>query len=126
MLGKRISVTLGVAIICGAGALALNLAHGEDANNANERVVKIVAQRFHYTPGDIEVKTGEAVRLEITSLDFMHGFNIPDLKVRASLPPGQVTVIHLRPMTAGTYDFLCDNFCGSGHEEMNGRIVVRD
>jgi heme/copper-type cytochrome/quinol oxidase subunit 2 len=24
------------------------------------------------------------------------------------------------------YDFLCDNFCGSGHEEMNGTIVVSD
>jgi heme/copper-type cytochrome/quinol oxidase subunit 2 len=26
----------------------------------------------------------------------------------------------------GVYEFLCDNFCGSDHEEMSGRIVVRE
>ena len=40
--------------------------------------------------------------------------------------PGKTTVIRFTPEKAGVYDFLCDNFCGSGHEEMNGRIVVKD
>jgi ABC-type thiamin/hydroxymethylpyrimidine transport system permease subunit len=31
----------------------------------------------------------------------------------------------LQPMAAGVIDFVCDNFCGSGHEEMHGRFVVR-
>ena len=35
-----------------------------------------------------------------------------------------VTRIALPPMPAGTYDFLCDNFCGDGHESMHGRLVV--
>lgn len=119
-------ISLFALAVIGVSAAAFDVARSENTDVPNERVVKVVAQRFHYTPGDIEIKTGEAVRLEITSLDFMHGFNIPDLHIRASLPPGRVTVLHLQPMKAGTYDFLCDNFCGSGHEEMNGRIIVRD
>jgi cytochrome c oxidase subunit 2 len=70
------------------------------------------------------VKKGRPVLLEITSLDFVHGFNVPALKLRADLPPGQVTRVRFIPERAGDYAFVCDNFCGEGHEEMHGRIVV--
>jgi cytochrome c oxidase subunit 2 len=92
---------------------------------AKERVIKIQAKRFVYTPNEITIKKGEAVVLEFTSLDFVHGFNIPDLNVRADLPPGQITRVSIKPEKSGVYDFLCDNFCGSGHEEMSGRIIVK-
>ena len=77
-------------------------------------------------PNEIVLRKGEPVVLEFQSLDFTHGFSIPDLKLRADLPPGQVTRVRLTPEKSGVYDFLCDNFCGAGHEQMNGRIVVRD
>lgn len=101
------------------------------ANSASEppgkvRVIKIVAKRSVYTPNEIVLKTGQPVQLEFTSIDFVHGFKIPDLNIRADLPPSQVTIIHLTPQNAGVYDFLCDNFCGSGHEEMSGKIIVKD
>ena len=87
-------------------------------------VIKIVAQRFRYTPNEIVLKKGQTAVLEFISLDFVHGFNIPDLKMRADLPPGKVTTVRVKFEQAGTYDFLCDNFCGDGHEEMGGRFVV--
>jgi len=94
--------------------------------SGKEHVIKIVAQRFSYTPAEIVLKTGEPARLEFTSRDFIHGFKIPDLDIRADLPPGQVTIVRLTPQKAGVYDFLCDNFCGAGHEEMGGKIIVKD
>jgi cytochrome c oxidase subunit II len=87
------------------------------------QVVKLVAQRFHYTPSEFRVKPGEVI-LEITSLDFVHGFNIPDLKLRSDLPPGRVTQLRFTVDKPGEYDFLCDNFCGDQHEEMAGRMIV--
>ena len=30
------------------------------------------------------------------------------------------------PPVPGTYTLHCDNFCGDGHEDMVGRIVVTD
>jgi cytochrome c oxidase subunit 2 len=107
-----------------AAFITMNAAYGSGKNSNKERVIKIVAQRFSFTPNEIILKKGENVRLEITSLDFVHGFNVPDLNIRADLPPGKVTVIHLTPQKAGTYDFICDNFCGAGHEDMGGRIIV--
>jgi len=91
-----------------------------------ERVIKIVAQRFSYTPNEIVLKKGQTVILEFTSLDFVHGLKIPDLDIRVDLPPGKITKVRITPEKAGVYDFLCDNFCGAGHEEMGGHIIARD
>ena len=92
----------------------------------SEKVVKIVAQRFMYTPNEIHLKKGESVTLEFTSMDFVHCFKVPDLGLRADLPPARKTLVRLSPQKAGRFPFLCDNFCGSGHEEMNGVIVVTE
>lgn len=70
------------------------------------------------------LKPGEAVQLEITSLDFAHGLSIPDFKMRSDLLPGRVMTLQVQFASAGVYDFLCDNFCGEKHEEMSGKFVV--
>ena len=90
------------------------------------RVVRIVAQRFTYTPSEIVLRTGEAVTLEFEALDFTHGFSVPDLGIRADLVEGQVTRVKLTPEKSGVYEFHCDNFCGADHEQMDGKIVVQD
>ena len=91
---------------------------------AESQVVKVVAQRFNFTPSEIHLKSGQPTVLEITSLDFIHGFNVPALGVRTNLLPGPPTKVALKALSPGRYDFLCDNFCGGGHEDMNGTIVV--
>ena len=120
---RRIVEIAGVAVLA---FVTVNAANGTTQTPIEERVIKIVAQRSFYTPNEIVLKTGQPVRLEFTSLDFVHGFKIPDLNIRADLPPGRITNIRLTPQKAGSYDFLCDNFCGSGHEEMSGKIIVKD
>jgi len=107
-----------------ASPLLASVARSVPAQGGEAQVVKIVAQRFHYTPAEFRVKAGQPVVLEFTSLDFVHGFNMPDLKVRADLPPGRVTRVEVSAAPAGTYDFVCDNFCGDQHEEMHGRMIV--
>jgi cytochrome c oxidase subunit 2 len=109
-----------------AAFITMNVAYGSSQNAKKERVIKIVAQRFSFTPNELKLKKGENVRLEFTSLDFVHGFKVPDLNLRADLPPGKITTLHLKPEKVGTFDFICDNFCGAGHEDMVGRIIVND
>jgi len=121
-----IGMMLGAIGLVGTFVGGAVLAQGAAKHPDNERIVKIVAQRFAYTPNEIVLKKGQPVVLEFTSLDFVHGFKIPDLNIRADLPPGKATKVHITPDKEGVYDFLCDNFCGSGHEEMGGRIIVKD
>ena len=113
-------------LLCVAVPSTITAAYGTSKNPKQGQVIKIVAQRYSYTPHEIILKKGESVQLEFTSLDFVHGFKIPDLNIRADLPPGRVTSINLTPMMAGEYAFLCDNFCGSEHEDMNGKITVKE
>ena len=110
---------VGVAVLSGAYSRAAT-------GKPKERLIKIEAKKFVYTPNRITIRKNEAVVLEFTALDFTHGFKIPDWNIRADLMPGQVTRVALKPDSAGEFDFLCDNFCGSGHEEMSGKIIVTD
>ena len=89
------------------------------------RTIEVVAQRFAYTPNEIQLRAGERVVLAVTSKDFEHGMSFPDLKLRIDLIPDRVVRLELPPLPAGTVPFLCDNFCGDDHEDMHGRLVVQ-
>jgi cytochrome c oxidase subunit 2 len=121
-MGKLAIVTVGAAGAAALIAWAAAAAYGA----SGEEVIQVTAQRYSYSPSEIVLHKGQPAVLEITSRDFMHGFKVPALNIRADLPPGTVTRVRLTPEKAGTYDFLCDNFCGAGHEQMEGRIVVKE
>jgi len=91
-----------------------------------ERIIKITTKRFDYSPAEVTVKKGVPVVLELTGKDVMMGFNLPDFGVRADIVPGKITRLRLVPDKTGTFVFLCDIFCGIGHEEMNGKLTVVD
>ena len=88
------------------------------------RVIKVVAQKFVFTPDTIPLKKGETVELELTTEDVVMGFSAPDLKVRSDIVPGMVKRLRITPENTGKFTFHCDIFCGSGHEDMAGTIVV--
>jgi cytochrome c oxidase subunit II len=108
-----------LAVVCGLGLSKLG-----DAQTS-ERVIKITAHKFAYEPNEIQLKLGEPVVLELTSKDVTHGFNIPDLDLRADLEPGETVRLRLVPQKAGTFEFHCDNFCGFDHESMSATITVQ-
>lgn len=94
--------------------------------DGSPRVIDVTARRFRFEPEEIPLKTGERVIIAIRSLDFVHGMHIPTLGMRTDLVPGRITRVELQPKTAGVIEFLCDNFCGDGHEQMHGRFIVTD
>ena len=101
-------------VVATAGAALVGAGVAQDA--AEPRVSELTARRFNYTPNEIALKAGERVVIAIRSIDFMHGMNLPDLNMRLDLVPGRITKLELHPKTPGVIDFLCDNFCGDGHE----------
>jgi cytochrome c oxidase subunit 2 len=112
------------SLLVAAGAVGLGSVAGFAAFAAEPRVIKVVAKRFVYVPDRIEVKQGEAVVLEITAPEVPMGFNLPDFGTRADIVPGQVATVRFIADKVGTFTFLCDVFCGQGHEDMSGTLVV--
>ena len=107
-----------------AGALTLGPVALLAMAQAEPRVIKLVAKKFEFVPEKIEIKRGEAVSLQISAPDVAMGFFLPDFKLRADIVPGRVTTLLLTPDKAGTFMFTCDVFCGSGHGDMGGALVV--
>ena len=99
---------------------------GTEATDKNTPVISIKASRFVYSPSQLKLKKGETVILEIEATDRQHGFAIPDLGVRADINPGEKTTIKITPGKSGTFIFYCDIFCGSGHEQMAGELIIVD
>jgi cytochrome c oxidase subunit 2 len=109
-------------VLCYAGAVAATLA--ARAAPAPSRRVEVLARRFEFVPAEIAVARGTRLTLAITSLDFLHGFSMPDFGIRQDLAPGRVVEVTLTPDRPGRYHFLCDSFCGDGHDRMSGILAV--
>jgi len=88
-------------------------------------VVSITAHQWSYAPDTITLQEGVAVTLELVSEDVHHGFNLPDFGVRADVLPGTPTKLRLVPDKKGSFPFYCDYYCGGGHEDMIGTVVVQ-
>jgi cytochrome c oxidase subunit II len=101
------------------GSAVRMLAQGEP------REIPVVAKRFTFEPARIEVKEGERIRLVVTSADGVHGVEIKKFKVNKKVPRGgEKITIDFVASAPGEFPILCSEFCGDGHEEMKGTLVV--
>jgi cytochrome c oxidase subunit II len=108
--------------LAGGAAAVLLAAAGVRAQQP--RVIPVVARKFAFIPARLLLGKGVPVTLEFTAPEVVMGFNAPDFRVRTDIIPGQVARLTFTPDKAGTYPFLCDVFCGDGHEGMSGELVV--
>jgi len=88
------------------------------------REVSVAASRFEFTPDTVKAKVGESLTFVLTSLDRIHGFKMPEFGIRTDIIPDKETRVTVIPAKPGTFAFFCDVFCGDGHEEMAGTLIV--
>jgi cytochrome c oxidase subunit 2 len=124
ILDRRFVITAVMLALLGLGYGASFVAAEAAAPRA--KVIKISAKRFDYSPAHLTLKKGVPVVLELRSRDVLMGFNLPDFNLRADMLPDKVTRVRFVPDKTGRFVFLCDIFCGSGHEQMQGTLTVVD
>ena len=118
--------TLAAAVVAAAMVAAYVVAQSAESAEPSEPVIRITAKKFEFKPHEVTLKKGVPVILEFTTEDVFMGFNAPDLGVRTDIVPNKTTRVRVVPAKTGKVEFLCDVFCGSGHEEMSGLITVVD
>lgn len=92
---------------------------------AAPKVIEVIARKFEFEPSRIEVVEGDHIRLIVRSSDGVHGVAIKKFKVSTLVPRGGKEVtIDFVASAAGTFPILCSEFCGDGHEDMTGMLVV--
>lgn len=91
-----------------------------------KRIVEVKAFRYGFDPDPIIVKQGEKVRLEVTGTDVVHGLGIHEYDVNLVAPVGQKASVEFTAKEAGNFDIHCSVYCGSGHGDMHGTLIVKE
>lgn len=95
-------------------------------NQADVVTVRVSARQFAYEPAEIRVPKGARVRLLFTTEDVPHGLAIRGYEVSAVATPGKVTPIEFVADRPGRFLMYCTVFCGTGHPEHQGWLVVEE
>jgi cytochrome c oxidase subunit 2 len=86
------------------------------------------AWSFKYPNGrvadELYVALGEPVKVEVRSVDVIHGFYVPAFRVKADAVPGKTNFVWFRPETLGTFDIQCTVICGVDHSYMLSKVHV--
>jgi cytochrome c oxidase subunit 2 len=99
---------------------------GSPPQSQEPRVIEVIAKRFAFEPAEIEVTVGEKVTLAVRSGDGVHGIEIKKVKVKKEIPRGAAPVmIEFTPTEAGHFPIVCSEYCGDGHDDMKGALVVK-
>ncbi len=95
--------------------------------------IKLSAQRwiwnFTYPNGntstnDLVVPAGKPVRLLMSSTDVIHGFYVPDFRIKQDVLPNRYTTVWFEAPDSGEHVITCTQYCGRGHSEMRGTVRV--
>jgi cytochrome c oxidase subunit 2 len=63
--------------------------------------------------------------LYLTSRDVTHGFAIPEYDIVVKIEPGKTTPVSFIADKEGEFTFYCSIFCGVGHSQVEGKLVVK-
>ncbi len=76
------------------------------------------------TNGELHLPIGKPVKMLLRSIDVLHDFYVPEIRAKMDLVPGIVTYFWFTPTKTGTFEILCAAFCGLGHPQMRGTMIV--
>ena len=95
--------------------------------------VYLIARMWFFEPNaipapgsEIVIPTGAEVTFYVTSIDVQHGFKVQNTNVNFMAVPGEVSKLTTVFEDAGSYDFICTEYCGTGHASMYGTITVTE
>ncbi len=77
-----------------------------------------------FVVNDLHLPVNEEVVLKIKSMDVLHSFFLPNLRVKQDVVPGMQQFVWFRANKAGVYDIVCAELCGWGHYKMRGRLTL--
>lgn len=87
--------------------------------------VYLIARLWQWWP-ILELQKGQTYRLHIASMDWQHGFSLQPVNINTQILPGYEMVLTITPDTDGDQTIICNEFCGIGHHNMVGKILVRE
>ena len=110
------------------------------ASAGSVATIEAIGHQFYYEfryPGlqqsvinEMHLPVNKQVTIDITSSEtniqkaVIHAFWAPEFRVKQDMIPGMIVPIHFTPTRPGTYRLICTEFCGIGHSNMVGKVIV--
>src|SRR5262249_31466530 len=143
-LERRILIiaTAFVIVLFGLAAMAINMFHvglptcltdikpfqkGElIAHSPTHYEVRYVAKMWDFEPKEVTVPAGSTVDIYVSTPDVTHGLILLGTNLNLMVVPGVVNYARVKLDEARTYQLLCHEYCGTGHERMAANLRVVD
>ncbi len=95
-------------------------------------VIKVTARQwswsFTYPNGrqtsELFVAVDRPIRLDLKSVDVLHGFYIPAFRIKADVVPGKENYTWFQATQQGDFDIECTVMCGVNHSYMLSKVRV--
>jgi cytochrome c oxidase subunit 2 len=85
--------------------------------------VYLLAQMWRWYPA-LRLQEGVTYNFHLSALDVNHGFGLYPANLNIQVVPGYDYGLKITPNRPGEYRIVCNEFCGVGHHNMLGSIVV--
>ena len=106
-----------------------------DVDQGDEMTVQVTASQWSWaftyedgntTYGTLELPPDTRVKFELQSIDVLHAFYLPAFGLKEDIVPNTTTAMWFDTGTVepGTYPIYCAEYCGDGHSQMLGEIVI--
>lgn len=101
---------------------------------AHAMQVNVTAQKwfwtFDYPEGvnavnELIVPVDKPVKLLMSSKDVIHSFFVPNFRIKQDIVPNRYQIIWFEATQTGTFNLFCTQYCGKGHSEMVGKVIVK-
>ncbi|MGD0710643.1 MAG: cytochrome c oxidase subunit II [Bacteroidales bacterium] len=73
---------------------------------------------------NLVVPINKAVKINLVSQDVIHGFFIPDFRIKEDIVPGKDNYAWFIPQELGEYEIFCSAYCGIDHSYMASKVIV--
>ncbi len=75
---------------------------------------------------EVHLPLNKPIKVLLRSRDVIHDYYVPQFRIKMDIIPGMVTYYWFTPTKVGRYEILCSEYCGVGHYNMRGIVVVDD
>lgn len=89
-----------------------------------ERIFRLDARQFAYSPSELKVNTGDTVTIQLVSTDVGHGLYVDGYDLSIEADPGQTRILTFVADKPGSFRFRCNITCGAMHPFMIGKLTV--
>ena len=131
-----------VVVLFGLAAMAINMFHvglptcltdikpfqkGElITHSPTHYEVHYVARMWEFDPEEVVIPAGSTVDVYISTRDVTHGIILLGTDLNLMVVPGVVNYTRVKFDQPRTYQLLCHEYCGTGHEQMTAKLRVVD